>query len=394
MNTSLYFHVPFCTRRCGYCDFVTYAGFERLIPDYMAAVNLQVEQVGKGQKIHTIYFGGGTPSLIPAGAYNQLFTTIHSKFEVMADCEISLEANPGTVDAPLLERYRTAGFNRISFGMQSARENELNLLERSHKPGDIEKAVSQARSAGFGNLNLDLIFGLPGQTLSDWQYSLEYALQLEPQHLSLYSLIVEDGTPLARQIANGSVSEPDDDVAAEQFEWSCDRLQQAGFTHYEISNWAKADKTEDYRCQHNLQYWRLNPYLGFGTGAVGFLTAGSGYGDYPLTMTNENTIGKYILDVKSKKTILSAFPYMKPVSDSFEKETRMFVGFRLLEEGVNLVDYYQRFHTDLYQDFGERINKLLKNGLVEVISNTRLRLTKEGWLLANRVFREFSSVED
>ena len=394
MNTSLYFHIPFCNSRCGYCDFVTFAGFERLIPEYMAAVNLQVVQVGKGQSVHTIYFGGGTPSLVSADTYSQLFTTIRSHFEVLDQCEISLEANPGTIDSSLLEGYHRSGFNRISYGMQSALENELNLLERSHSTGDIEKAVSSARLAGFENLSLDLIFGLPNQTLADWQYSLRFALQFKPEHLSLYSLIVEEETPLARQIAKGLIPEPDEDVAAEQFEWSCDFLQQAGYVHYEISNWAKVAENMDYRCQHNLQYWRLNPYLGFGVGAVGFLPAGSGCGELPQTMINENTIGKYIQQVKSKKNLPGCSPYMNPVSDIFERETRLFVGFRLLDEGIRLAEYFQRFHSDLYLDFGEKITRLSKNGLIEERNNTTLCLTRKGLLLANQVFREFCSVDD
>jgi oxygen-independent coproporphyrinogen-3 oxidase len=394
MNTSLYFHIPFCTSRCGYCDFLTYAGFERLIPAYMSALCIQVEQIGKGQKIHSIYFGGGTPSLVLPPAYENLFSTIRSKFDVNENCEISLEANPGSVDIAKLEGYFQAGFNRISFGMQSARESELKLLERSHNPGDIEKAVSMARLAGFKNINLDLIFGIPGQSLADWQFSLEQALRLEPEHLSLYSLIVEDGTPLARQIALGLVHEPNEDIAAEQYEWTCERLEQAGYHHYEISNWARIDKTNDNRCQHNLQYWRLNPYLGFGAGAVGFLPANNEFDKAALTMTNANTIGKYIRDVNINKRGIGSRFYMKPVSTLFEKETFLFVGFRLLDEGINLEEYEHRFQTNPFQDFGEKLSKLQEAGLIENLTNANLRVTKKGWLLANRVFREFSSVEE
>jgi oxygen-independent coproporphyrinogen-3 oxidase len=393
MKTSLYFHIPFCSKRCGYCDFVTFAGFERLIPAYLTALNLQVEQVGKGQKVHTIYFGGGTPSLVPPVFYEKLFKQIGLYFEILNDCEISLEANPGTVELSILDSYRKEGFNRISFGMQSARKSELDLLERSHKPGDIKKAVHQARMAGFDNLNLDLIFGLPGQTLENWQYSLEVALDLKPEHLSLYSLIVEEGTPLANQIAKGSVQLPDEDMAAEQYEWSCERLEKAGFSHYEISNWAKSDGIKDYSCQHNLQYWRLLPYLGFGTGAVGFIPGGSGYGSYSHTMTNKNSILKFISDVNAKASTYEKYPYMNQVSDTFEKETRMFVGFRLLEEGININDYIKRFHSNPNMDYGEIIDRLIKQGLIKDDNETRLCLTKKGWLVANRVFREFTTVE-
>jgi oxygen-independent coproporphyrinogen III oxidase len=393
MNISLYFHIPFCTRRCGYCDFVTFAGFERVIPEYLSAVNLQVKQVGRGQSVHSIYFGGGTPSLVPAELYRNLFSTVRANFDVLENCEISLEANPRTVDLPLLEAYYKTGFNRISFGMQSARETELKLLERSHSPVDVELAVKAARAAGFKNINLDLIFGLPDQSLKDWQYSLESALQMNPEHLSLYSLIVEEGTPLANQIAKKTIPEPDEDIAAEQYEWSCKRLEQAGFNHYEISNWAKSDLVQDYRCQHNLQYWRLLPYLGFGAGAVGFLPPDSGYGDLANTMTNERTILKYIRDVLSKEGQSSGTHYMKQASLAFEKETRLFVGFRLLEEGIDLPTYSSRFHSEIRNDFGEIIDKLKLEQLIE-IQKTNLRLTKKGWLLANRVFREFSTIEE
>lgn len=359
----------------------------------MSALKLQVKQVGRGQNIHSIYFGGGTPSLISAELYSNLFSNIRSNFNILEDCEISLEANPGTIDLSLLEGYRMTGFNRISFGMQSARETELNLLDRSHSPVDIEKAVQSAREAGFKNINLDLIFGLPHQSLKDWQYSLESTLQFNPEHLSLYSLIVEDGTPLANQIAQKSVPEPDEDIAAEQYEWSCDRLEKAGFDHYEISNWAKSDLMQDYRCQHNLQYWRLLPYLGFGAGAVGFLPPNSGYGDLAYTMTNERTIWKFIQNVQSKDRSSVVPGYMKPVSLSFEKETLLFVGFRLLDEGINLENYYQRFQCKITDDFGGIIKELEKDKIIEM-KKSSLRLTKKGWLLANRVFREFSSIEE
>ncbi|HEX7555322.1 MAG TPA: radical SAM family heme chaperone HemW, partial [Leptolinea sp.] len=329
MNTSLYFHIPFCTRRCGYCDFVTYAGFERLLPAYIDALQKQVQLLSRGQPVHTIYFGGGTPSLVAVSDYQKLFNAIHSGFNVQNLAEISLEANPGTVDQALLDGYRKIGFNRISFGMQSALQNELTLLDRAHLPIDVERAVKFARNAGFENLNLDLIFGLPNQTLHDWQYSLEFALDLLPEHLSLYSLIVEVGTPLAARINQGLLPEPDEDIAAEQYDWSCHRLNKAGFSHYEISNWSKKHNQQDLRCQHNLQYWRLLPYFGFGCGAVGFLPASSHVFDVPTLMHNERTIGRFIQTINSAFLNQNSNQFLTPVSLQYEMETRLFVGFRL-----------------------------------------------------------------
>jgi oxygen-independent coproporphyrinogen III oxidase len=395
MNTSLYFHIPFCRRRCGYCDFVTFAGFDRLIPQYVDALNKQVELMGDGSPVHTIFFGGGTPSLVPVSCYQELSKTIHNHFDVLPDAEISLEANPGTVDLHTLSGYREVGFNRISFGMQSAREDELLILDRAHSMEEVKQAVRNSRSAGFTNINLDLIFGLPGQTLDNWKYSLETALELEPDHLSLYSLIVEEGTPLANQIENGLLPMPDDDVAAEQYEWSCDLLAHAGYGHYEISNWAKISPNIDFRCQHNLQYWRLLPYYGFGCGAVGFLPEDSNSltGNKSSIMQNEKWIGKYIQKVDQAFQQKTPEIFLEPVEPEYEMATRLFVGFRLLEEGVDPIEFKLRFGKDIHQIFGEKIQKLLSDDLIEYSPEGKLRLSRKAWLVANRVFREFAGGE-
>jgi oxygen-independent coproporphyrinogen-3 oxidase len=392
MDSSLYFHIPFCRRRCGYCDFTTYAGFERLIPAYLRALNRQVELFGGDIPIHTIYFGGGTPSLVPPDEYARLFETIRHSFHVSDDAEISLEANPGTVTMDSLRAYRNAGFNRVSFGMQSVREEELKLLDRQHTRDDIFGAVENAQIAGFSNLNLDLIFGLPGQSLSVWQESLHAALDFKPEHLSLYSLIVEDGTPLAWQIEAGKMALPDDDIAAEQYEWACMYLDEAGFEHYEISNWALKQPGRDLRCRHNLQYWRLQPYYGFGCGAVGFLPAGSSRfsASIPVLMQNEKWIGKYIRQVEEAATTLSTSRFLEAVDTDYEMNTFMFTGFRLLEEGINPAGFHRRFNKDLDTVFGRQLNKLRETGLIETSPDGNIRLTRGAWLVANRVFREFA----
>jgi oxygen-independent coproporphyrinogen III oxidase len=392
MNGSLYFHIPFCRRRCGYCDFTTYAGFERLIPAYMRALEKQVSLFADDVPVHTIFFGGGTPSLVAPEAYSELFAVIRRNFPVTPDAEISLEANPGTVTRESLNAYRAAGFNRISFGMQSAREDELRLLDRQHTMASLIDAITYARQAGFDNLNLDLIFGLPGQSVDDWKESLDCALGFKPEHLSLYSLIVEDGTPLESRITRGIVPAPDDDTAAEQYDWTCEFLESAGFEHYEISNWALKQEGRDLRCRHNLQYWRLLPYYGFGAGAVGFLPAGSSRlaGTAPVIMQNENWIGRYIRQVDEAAAGNFKSVFLQTMNRDYEMNTFMFTGFRLLEEGIDPAKFLRRFNKDIRDVFGNRLAALEKDGLIETLPIERIRLTRGAWLVANRVFREFA----
>ncbi|GAP23085.1 radical SAM family heme chaperone HemW [Leptolinea tardivitalis] len=391
MDSSLYIHIPFCKRRCGYCDFVTFAGFERMIPEYIRAIEKQINLVGEGNQIKTLYFGGGTPSLISPNVYKDVFTCIRNNFFLLPEAEITLEANPGTIDWHSLDEYRKLGFNRISFGMQSAIKNELDLLDRAHTPQELNSAVSLARDAGFANINLDLIFGLPGQKLSDWKFSLEKALELDPEHLSLYSLIIEENTPLALKISQGTIQEPDDDLAAEEYEWSCAFLEKAGYRHYEISNWAKSSQTNDFRCKHNLQYWHLLPYYGLGCGAVGFLPRDSCRMSTTSSILMENAkwIGRYIKSINLACESREVFPFIQTVDRSYEISTFMFMGFRLLEEGINPVDFFQRFGVPLDEIVGEKIKQLLSSNLVEISPEGHYRLTRQAWLVANRVFREF-----
>lgn len=361
----------------------------------MRALESQARLFGGEGSIHTIYFGGGTPSLVPAHDYESLFQVVSQSFSVDADAEITLEANPGTVDMQLLEAYRKVGFNRISFGMQSVVESELHLLDRAHTPEDVTHAVDASRNAGFDNINLDMIFGLPGQTLQDWQRSLKAAVSLSPEHLSLYSLIVEDGTPLANDIDQGCVAPPDDDMAAEQYEWSCRYLQEAGFTHYEISNWAKIEDSRDLRCRHNLQYWRLQPYYGLGCGAVGFLPAGSSPFSQGVSvlMQNENWISRYITQLEKASRGKTPSDFLDGVNLDYEMNTFMFTGFRLLEEGVDRVEFTRRFGAEITDIFGTQIDRLTAGGLIETGENGNPRLTRSAWLVANRVFREFAGEE-
>ena len=265
---SLYVHVPFCRSKCAYCDFNSYAGQEGLIPAYVDALLREAAAWSEAaETLDTVYLGGGTPSLLPLSQMERLMTGLHGSFTFAADAEVSLEANPESVDLPNLRGLRELGFNRLSIGVQSFDDRELRFLGRVHDTATAEAAYAAARQAGFANVSLDLIFGLPGQRPAQWRRSLEKALTLEPEHLSLYALTVEEETPLATRIAAGESRAPDEDAQAEMYAWSEEALALAGYEHYEISNWARPGR----RCRHNLTYWQSDPYLGLGAGAHSYL---------------------------------------------------------------------------------------------------------------------------
>lgn len=392
---SLYLHIPFCKHRCGYCDFNTYAGIDHKIPAYVAALIREIDLVaastGERLLVHSIFFGGGTPSLVSLDQFAQIFTAVRGHFDLTPDCEITLEANPGTVSREYLAGLRRVGFNRISFGMQSASPEMLQMLERQHGLLDVSDAVSWARQAGFEQINLDLIYGLPEQSPEHWKHTLALALQLHPEHLSCYSLTVEPGTPLFHWVERGLVSAPDNDLAADMYAWTETSLAQAGFNHYEISNWARIDAKTDLRCRHNLQYWRNLPYLGFGAGAHGYAAG--------MRTANENGVANYIASLQDgglnpAGRVFPTSPANASVTeiDHFEEmQETMMVGLRLVEEGVSRKRFMERFQEDMGAVFRKQIRFLVMRGLLEwaLPWGDALRLTPEGHLLGNRVFREF-----
>jgi oxygen-independent coproporphyrinogen III oxidase len=386
---SLYFHVPFCRQRCYYCDFNTFAGMERWIPAYTSALCIEIEKVASQASdhipVHTLFFGGGTPSLLGIEQYQAIFRMVHQHFKVLPESEISLEANPGTVSLKYLKALRDLGFNRLSLGMQSANPEELRLMGRIHDTAEVIQAVKWARQAGFNNLNLDLIFGLPSQTMSNWQNSIELALGLNPEHLSMYALTIEEGTPFFFWSQRGMIASPDDDLAADMYEWAGDRLEGAGYSQYEISNWARVGKDATLlACRHNLQYWRSLPYLGFGPGAHGFAQG--------IRTANVGPIPAYIDQANKKPAgrfpIGPAVSEARPIDLMTEMQETMMVGLRLVQEGVSMNQFVQRFNQPLETVFGEPINRLTGQGLLEQVDGC-LRLTKHGRLLGNRVFMEF-----
>jgi oxygen-independent coproporphyrinogen-3 oxidase len=266
-------HVPFCETRCGYCDFNTYTAVElgdgvsraSYADLLLREIRLAGDVLGGGlPELSTVFFGGGTPTLLPAEHLGLVIAELRERFGLADDVEITTEANPETVSSGYFGRLREAGFTRVSLGMQSAVPRVLDVLDRRHRPGRPEAAVAEARAAGFEHVNLDLIYGAPGETDADWQASLEAAVAAGPDHISAYALVVEQGTPLARQVAAGVVPAPDDDELADRYVMADELLAAAGYDWYEISNWAR---TPQGRCRHNELYWTDASWWGFGPGA-------------------------------------------------------------------------------------------------------------------------------
>ncbi|MCX6037164.1 MAG: radical SAM family heme chaperone HemW [Chloroflexi bacterium] len=392
MHYSLYFHIPFCVHRCAYCDFNTYAGQEALIPAYVDALCNEIRCVAGSAPqrltVHTIFFGGGTPSLLSQKQFESILKAARDSFDLAPDAEISLEANPGTVTLDSLRDLRGLGFNRFSLGVQSAYPDELRQLERIHDYFDVIEAVTWARRAGFDNLNLDLIFGLPEQSLDRWQATVKLILGLRPDHLSLYALTVEHGTPFGRWAQRGLLSVPDPDAAADMYEWAGEALEAAGFEQYEISNWAKPGR----QCRHNLQYWRGQPYLGFGAGAHGCASG--------LRISNVLRIKTYIErlrpDYPIPNNLIPNTPFpLSPatanqtkISMRVEMQETMLTGLRLTREGVSAEDFADRFGVQIRDVFGRGIDELIDLLLLEWAGPV-LRLTKRGRLLGNQVFMRF-----
>jgi len=392
---SVYIHIPFCQHRCSYCDFNTYAGIDSLIPDYLQALCQEIHFILLSSKdqlpVHTVFFGGGTPSLIPLEGLEQILLTLRKSFRLHEEAEISLEANPGTLSLPYLQGLRSLGINRLSLGMQSAIPGDLRLLERQHDLSDVVQAVSWARQAGFENLNLDLIFGIPYQSLNNWSQTLRMALSLLPEHLSLYALTLEHGTPLEHWVSRGLVLSPDDDLAADMYETASEMLDKAGYTQYEISNWARQDNNKGrlLSCLHNLQYWRSLPYLGIGAGAHGFANE--------TRTANVLSPAMYIKRLR-EKTMVKSIPFPAtpaaietiPIDQQRAIGEYMMMGLRLVQEGISEADFLERFGKTLEFEFGPVIVKLVKKGLLEWNHERRmLRLTPRGRLLGNQVFSEF-----
>jgi len=383
---SIYIHIPFCNHRCAYCDFNTYAGVTDLIPAYIDALNCEIGQLSDGvekRSPKTLFFGGGTPSLVSAASYEKIFSQLGIIFDLSELSEISLEVNPGTVSKGYFNDLKSIGFNRVSLGVQSSNSRFLKFLERIHDYQDVKSGVEQIRKSGIENINLDLIYSLPGQTLSDWEVDLKKNLELQTPHLSLYSLGIETGTPLAIWYSKGLIEWQNDDLAADQYELAEAILDESGFRHYEISNWAK----EGHVCQHNLAYWRNDDYLGLGAGAHGHFN-GTRYSVIPGLRSYIKAAQKNGPSESGHFPITSANKEFTHLSPKESLQDALMVGLRLLNEGVNLDNLSKRYKIDVLTLYKKEIEKLLKDDLID-IENGRMRLTRRARFISNQVFSVF-----
>jgi oxygen-independent coproporphyrinogen III oxidase len=381
---ALYLHIPFCAWKCTYCAFNTYIHLDHLIPDFVSALMREITMVARSSPYHTvssIYFGGGTPSLLSVAQFQDILSTIQSGFDLQPEVEITVEANPDDLDEPYLRRLRAAGVNRLSIGMQSANAGELELFARRHDNDRVIHAVNAARRAGFDDLSLDLIYGVPHQTLANWEYTLIQATALQPEHLSLYALGLEDGTPMQHWVRTGRLPMPDDDLAADMYDLAIDTLAVRDYEQYEISNWS----VPGHACRHNLQYWRNLPYLGLGPGAHGY----AGGVRYATILRPQH----YIKALQTVDDTAFEFPHTPATTDAMAVDRRteiaetLMMGLRLTEMGISYRDFRQRFDVDLMEIYGSTVDRFVASGLLETNSE-RLRLTRRGRLVCNVVFRE------
>jgi oxygen-independent coproporphyrinogen-3 oxidase len=390
---ALYVHIPFCTAKCSYCDFNSYAGQESLMRPYAEAVASEAALWAKHvavRSIGTVFFGGGTPSLLPLAEMSIIVEAVRRRFSIERPAEISLEANPGTVDLQHLRGLRDLGFNRISFGVQSFHDDELLDIERIHTGDEAEQAYCWARAAGFENVNLDLIFGLIGQTMPQWRENVERALSLSPEHLSLYALTLEEGTALTRDVGRGRRLAPDPDLQADMYEWSRTRLAEAGYRRYEISNWARPGR----ECRHNLAYWRNREWLGLGAGAHSHL-----FGE---RFANAATPSRYISLVgqaSSHRGVATDGPdaviledmkqvtFRDPGTPVREMSETVMLALRL-REGLSLEEFQMRYGVPFDTVFGAAARETAALGLTEIVDG-RLRLRDEAVLLGDEAFMRF-----
>ena len=390
---GLYVHVPFCKTKCPYCDFNTYQGIENLMEPFLPALTAEIGCWGETlahPAVKSVFFGGGTPSYLPPGHIEQILAAIQTSFQVDPGAEITIEANPGDLDAAACAGILGQGVNRLSIGVQSLDNGLLNLLGRRHQASEAVQAFQTARQAGFDNVNLDLMYGLPNQSMDQWRQTLDDLIALAPEHISLYALTLEEGTPMHRWVAEGKIPEPDPDLAADMYQYARESLAAAGYHHYEISNWSLPGRA----CGHNLVYWENGPDLGVGPGAHSRL------GDYRfwtvLSPRDYNSKASAWADTGAQPVDELAEPVLRGAAtlggwEHIGLETTcsetMFLGLRLLD-GLDLMSASTRAGVDLAKKFQAPIQECIELGLLEQDGDS-LRLTESSYLIANQAFTRF-----
>jgi oxygen-independent coproporphyrinogen-3 oxidase len=373
-TAGVYVHIPFCVKKCGYCDFNAYSGYrEATRARYVDALCCEIIARAEADvRVPTIFFGGGTPTVLSAADLARIRDAIVGSFAVAPNAEISIEANPSDASPEYLGALRTAGFNRLSFGVQTFNDRLLKTIDRLHTGADAHAAVASARTAGFDNVSIDLMFGLPRQTLADWDRSLDEAFALDVPHLSMYGLIVEEGTPFWARRERGRLPLPTENTEVAMFGHAIERSRQAGYMRYEVSNYARPG----FACRHNQIYWRNEEYFGFGAGAVSYRDG--------VRFRNENRPPRYSERVAESG---KAVDWEERLSESETMGETVMVGLRMAN-GVDLSAFADRFGTRAEERYAAVIDRFREAGLLE-IADGRMRLTERGLFLASDVMSAF-----
>ncbi len=364
MERGLYIHIPFCKSKCLYCDFCSYSGSENLMMDYSRSLAEEISNIGEC-RIKTIFIGGGTPTYLSLEAWEPVAKSI-SRINKAENLEFTIEGNPGTFTRQKLEYFRSMGINRLSIGLQAAQNRLLKALGRIHSIEEFVEGYNMARSLGFDNINIDIMFALPDQTLKDWQETLEFVTGLQPEHISAYSLIIEEGTEFYKKYNEGKLELPDEDLERQMYSLALEQLKEKGYNHYEISNFAKPGK----ECRHNLIYWDLDEYIGCGAGAHSYKD-GKRY-------SNSSSIEGYIS--KNQREI-----HINTLKDDMEEF--MFMGLRKIQ-GISIKKFNKKFKTDIFKVYGDVIARHSQNGLL-ILKDDMLRLSSRGIEVSNFVMCDF-----
>lgn len=374
-RAGLYIHVPFCSSKCNYCDFNSYAGKLDLAEEYFDCMKKEIELYRDEMQynlIDTIFIGGGTPTCVDHSFIGEIIAACRSAYKVSDTCEITIESNPGTLDEEKLAAYKGYGINRLSTGLQAYQGNLLKYLGRQHSAQDFISGVEAAKNAGFININADVIFGIPGQTMEDWKETLNVLTEAGITHVSAYSLKIEEGTRFGDMLESGNLIQAEDELDREMYHYAIEFLNKNGFYQYELSNFSK----EGYECKHNLTYWKCIDYLGLGAGAHSYLQ--------DIRFSNEYSIEDYISVLKRGE---------KPVEERYQVDfcekmsEYMFLGLRLTK-GISKTDFLDEFNQDIFIRYADVMDKLKKKRLIETAGEV-VRLTPLGLDMANQVFVEF-----
>ena len=372
---GIYIHIPFCTKKCKYCDFKSYANSNKK-EKYIEAIlkEIESEKTDKEYEVTTIYIGGGTPSVLEANYIGKIINKIKEKFTIQQNAEITIEINPGTVSKEKLKKYKEYGINRLSIGLQETNNELLKMLGRIHTYEEFLNAYNIAKDVGFDNINVDLMIGLPNQEIDNIKESLEKIINLKPKHVSVYSLIVEEGTVISKEIEKGELSLPDEELERKQYWYVKNKLEQSGYNHYEISNFAQ----KGFESKHNMNCWEQKEYIGFGLAAHSYINK--------TRYSNTENLKEYIGNIETEQYINNRIINEKQDEESQQKEY-MLLGLRKLE-GVHIQQFKHKFNQNPLFKYKKELNKLVNDRLI-VVDGDKIKLSKKGIDLANIVWEEF-----